>query len=456
MQSVTEYNKIFTCAFEQQIDEVWYIAKNYERYVIPFDIDILLAKKERPEVQFCLGLLYYYGNGDDITPNYSLAFSYFKMSSSKIPSSTYYIAREYFSGNFVKCDYELAFKYFTIAYEANERKSAYFLGLFYKDGIVVKQDYKKAIEYFEDADYEESNYNIGLIHKEEKNYFDAIISFEKAKTAKSYYELGLIYLECLDTPDYIQAIENFKKTNNNHSNIKLGLIYYKGIGVKRNYKVALEYLSKCYSESYFSKDEIVKYIAMSYFYLEHYDMALRYLVEISDDKDICYEIGVCYFHKYKDIQSNIMIEYLKRSTNNEANKFLGCFYFRDETKNNRKSFYHCKKYGPTKDQKVNEILGCHYYSGKVCKRDYKEAYSHFMLALETDTDNNLNKTYGYLGMMYYYGHHVKVNYRTAEYYFNKVCKDYDAFAFACVKNDIALSCSQMFSSKRYIDVEKEH
>lgn len=103
-----------------------------------------------------LGYCYHRGHG--VEKNYAKAVElYEKSSKSGITLSSYNMALCYMHGDdYLKKDYDKAFKYFKIASRAGDVDASTYMGIFYQKGLAVNQNTKQAIKYFEEAALEGS------------------------------------------------------------------------------------------------------------------------------------------------------------------------------------------------------------------------------------------------------------------------------------------------------------
>lgn len=118
-------------------------------------------------------------------------------------------------------DYKKAMMYHQKLVKKGEYASLIDIGNFYHYGLGVEKDLLKAKEYYEKA-----------LQKGQKN---------------ANYYLGLLYYNTYDNKnlikkDYKQAFEYYKKAQT-CSSFELGWFYWKGLGVKKDEKKAIEYFS---------------------------------------------------------------------------------------------------------------------------------------------------------------------------------------------------------------------
>lgn len=205
---------------------------------------------------------FFYLNGTGCKPDEKEAFQCFTEASGHGIASGYVgLGLCYLGGKGTKIDYSKAKESFEKAAQMGEANGYLHLGLMYVHGQGVKPDIKKAIQHFQDAanlGSSEAYYNIGyayLVDESQRNERLAIEYFQKAEergSLEAEVELAIIYinryLKEKNKKDAEMAAFWCRKGLEHDKPIAgalyvAGICYKEGIGMKKDAKIAKEYLN---------------------------------------------------------------------------------------------------------------------------------------------------------------------------------------------------------------------
>ncbi len=207
-------------------------------------------------------------------------------------TSTYNLARAYFSGRYVEQDYQKAYSLFITAAKGGSANASYYLGKMHDEGIGVEKTYREAAYHFRLAAIGETTakefrthafnrlvfyyrYGVGFPRDLERALYWSILQCRRLSTV-GFKRRGDLLMEL---GRYEEAREFFKaaaKVDNEflkgHAYARLGEIYLNGLGVKPNQKKGLRYAEKALElgSSYASYMR-----AMSFVTVERYEDAAR-------------------------------------------------------------------------------------------------------------------------------------------------------------------------------------
>lgn len=175
-----------------------------------------------PEAMVNLGLMYNDGLG--VPKDFDKASHYFKRAGDKgNPRGYYELGILYQSASVEKRDYKKAFEFLEKAAKQNYVKAFDGIGFMYENGLGVEKNSSKAIEYYKHAavaGFTASQYNLGLLLFDQKNYKEGFVWMLKAAEKKytgALYFLGFNALNGINEngeniePDYEKAFNYFKE-----------------------------------------------------------------------------------------------------------------------------------------------------------------------------------------------------------------------------------------------------
>jgi TPR repeat protein len=212
------------------------------------------------------------------------------------PSAKYYLAHMYLTGLGVAKDRELGIEYLTEAANDNHVKAKeelaqmyysqrnymkafywysksfsnvnpkafYKIGMMHKDGIWIKKDIKKAVQYFSIASNLGSSdalHELGVMHFVSSKKEDKLKSVKLFKLAANFHGnahsknmLAYMYRHGMVLPKNLEESYKLYQASalmNNASGLyNMGKIYEKGIGVEKDYHLALDYYIKAVNNGY--------------------------------------------------------------------------------------------------------------------------------------------------------------------------------------------------------------
>lgn len=172
---------------------------------------------------------------------------------------------------FEKKDYTLAIKIFEDLDSKGNLKASYNLGHMYENGLGVKKDFNKAIEYYEKASkkgLKEAQEFMALYYEKNKDFQKAIDLFDSAcnsgleysckeysklrkngyeSTFKKEFEDGVSYYNNKDFKSAFSIFEKLANQNYSKSYFYLAQMYQNAQGVEQNYSKALEIYGKAFN-----------------------------------------------------------------------------------------------------------------------------------------------------------------------------------------------------------------
>lgn len=330
------------------------------------------------EAMYLLGS--YYLKGKYIEKNEKIADELFSKvkeicENEKDMTSYSYLARLYYNGYGVECNYKLAREYFKICYDSDIYAN-YFLGKIYFFGDYgVEKNYKLARRYFNKCPIDD---------KFAQGFLGDIYYYGGYGVEKSYKKAVRYYNRCKDEKD-------------NDTIITLGYIYYYGgYGIEKNYKKAFKYFQEANQEDI----DVIYHFGKFYYYgnnvvKKDYKKSKQYFLQCEKNE------------KYK----------------NEARYYLGLIHYFGNNgiiENDKQAIKYFEKLTEDKkySSKSNWYLGkIYYFGGKNIEKDYKKAVKYLEASKEDDSDR-----YYYLAVMYNSGKYgIDINTNKALKYF-KLCK----------------------------------
>jgi FOG: TPR repeat, SEL1 subfamily len=157
------------------------------------------------------------------------------------------LANCYLKGSMIKQDYEKAFELYSYLYhEKNHEESAYYLGYMYEFGLGIEADQEKALMYYHAYPSSLSEYRLGMIDLSHHDEMSAYTHFSLSEYKDSYYYRGL-WLE--KQRDYAGAFEAYYHGAGLYQKeclYKTGMFFKTGLGVKRDFQEAYDYLESAY------------------------------------------------------------------------------------------------------------------------------------------------------------------------------------------------------------------
>jgi len=390
------------------IGDIYYNGKG-----VPVDYEKALewyskaGKEPNPTLLRGLGDIYYQGLGG-VEQNYYKAIEYYREAADKGSCSAQFkYASMLENGEGVEVNIPLAYQYYSYAAiqgdeEAN-RRATYLHGAYDLSKKMIC-DFGGAFEY----DVARQYYHC----KEAINHYDKAFKYYQKSEEKGYvvasHMLGICYRYGRGTPlDINKAISQFKKCGLTISKLELGEIYLFGIGVKKDYALALKYLEEAGSEP------------LKYYYLGYmYERGLGVETDLERAFEE-YEIA-----KLKDVKAAV-----RRLDKPDYQEYL-------EKKKVRALFAKLEKVGLYSEERlqilqeiydygyrgISYYLGCYYFEKK--DHDYQKALDYFLEAYEYG-DKHASTA---LGKMYLKGMGVTKNYIVAIKYIKEAAEQDEAEA----------------------------
>ncbi|MCF7923499.1 MAG: sel1 repeat family protein [Candidatus Izimaplasma sp.] len=170
-----------------------------------------------------------------IAKKYKDSFNLFKTLADSLPEASYYLGMHYYLGLATKQKYDLAYEAFKRSWEGLYPEGIYMLGRLYETGRGVNKNLKQAINLYQAAkDSENAKLRLAIMYEEG-------IGCDKdlAKAIKLYNDL--------------------QKLGNSFAMYKIGRFYLQGKGLKKNLNNGYKWLNKALSKG--------NLLAMNYFRL---------------------------------------------------------------------------------------------------------------------------------------------------------------------------------------------
>jgi TPR repeat protein len=201
-----------------------------------------------------------YESGDGVKQNNYLAYKYYNLAANnghKI--AQYRLGNLYFYGRGVKHNNKLALKYYTLSAKQNDREALFMLGYLHEKGLCgVKQHYKMASLYYTKAaeqGHSTAQLNLAILYH---NGFgvdqdlDLAVKYyilaAKDNHSEAQSNLGVMYQNGQGLEqDYAKAFYYYSLAANQDNPLaesNLGYLYYYGYGVEQNHAKALEYYTR--------------------------------------------------------------------------------------------------------------------------------------------------------------------------------------------------------------------
>ncbi len=148
-----------------------------------------LTKKNDPNAQFLMGMLYEAGNGVPQDP--ALAASWYrKAAEQNHPTAQLFLGFLYYSGNGVAKDHKKAAQWFQAPAKAGNDQAQFYLGWMYAEGNGVNKDLSKAIAWLAKASAQKNTRAMGilatLLFSRNQNEQDLIDAYAWSHLAAEY------------------------------------------------------------------------------------------------------------------------------------------------------------------------------------------------------------------------------------------------------------------------------
>ncbi|KAG2192907.1 hypothetical protein INT47_011149 [Mucor saturninus] len=343
---------------------------------------------------------YYHGLG--VKENFEKALHLFKISAAQgQPEAQCHLGNIYASGKGVPEDHSLAFSLFEKSAKQGNPVAQNNLAVYYFEGRASIPDRSKSLYWAQEAvriKHPLIQFNIGEMFRQgledDTDYISVLYWMQLSGSqcySKAQYEVGLCYLHGHGTKQNSgEAIIWLTKAFNNDGNsaalYTLGLIHMQGLGIRENYCDAFKCFTKSSQQGY-SKGQA--------------QLGLCYLNGIGTAKDLA---------KAKECFE----EAAHNDDNPSAQYHLGCIYSTGQgvKVNHKLAFHWFLKSARQRFPDAQNSVGECYMNGLGTPRDYAKALYWFKESALV----NLNVAGLYnLGLMYYYGRGVEVNYDYAFY-----------------------------------------
>ncbi len=285
--------------------------------------------------------------------NYKNAFIAFKKLSKSVTEAQYYLGLMYYYGQATPRDFDLAHKYFKMAWEGLYPDAIYMLGKMSELGQGTKKDLNQAFEYYHAASKNES--------------VDALLKvayfLEEGKVVeKSLKKAIKIYVE-LSSPKYKNAYAMYK----------IGVFYLEGKGLKKSMENAYTWLNKALAEGSVE--------AMNYFRF----LGTKSKTDIRTSKEI-YHTALSYISKGNFADSIVLLEIAANEGHIEAIKTLSESYKlgRGVTQSLEDSFKVLLKYKKLNNPEITYLIGLKYELGEGVPSSYVNACKLYLESSKQD------------------------------------------------------------------------
>ena len=249
-----------------------------------------LAMKGNSYACYELGTQEYYGYIASY-PRYDISYNYLKVAASNgHPSANYLIASMFLKkkiGSGKKEELEIAYEYLKVAVKLGSVEALNTIGYMYLEGIYpLEKDKIQAEKYFKEAskyDYAYAFNNLGKMKEEEENYKEAFDYYLKSANLGESWACN-----------------------------KVGEYYRKGIGNKKDFKLAFDYYNKALDCNYRNICYYAKYNLAKYFYLDgcvdvvlvkDRELAIRYFEEASREGIMVASMELIYIYSEKYLET---------------------------------------------------------------------------------------------------------------------------------------------------------
>lgn len=179
-------------------------AKDFKQYQAAFSSFSDAATVGNAAAQYELGECYYFGKG--VSTDYTKAIYWYQQAAKQgNGDAEQALGYCYHFGKGVQVDYIKAFRFFCDAARKGNKFAQNFLGAYYYNGYGTDKNIDLAIEWFKKSALQgvaDSQYSLGNIYHDRKDYSNALFWFEKASSngqGNAAYVLSRIYAK---TPPY--------------------------------------------------------------------------------------------------------------------------------------------------------------------------------------------------------------------------------------------------------------
>lgn len=443
--------------------------------------------------QYSLGYIYF--SGKYLDKNVQYAFQWYKKAAENdFPAAQY--ALSYLYKNGIGCEEDMFKAYYWLekAADNNFEDAYYVLGQSYLEGSFVEMNHKKAFIYLsKGAEAGEENcleslgdmYYWGFhVDKDIEKAFNLYKKSMNKGNLKLYYKVGRLYEDEGD----IDRAKTYYLIGHNSRDVRatqrLGTLYYKGIGVEKNIKTAIQYMKLAAEE----KSPYAIYVMGVYYLGISREKGIKYLEEAYEygssnaAEVLISELLIDVFNE-KIINYKKLLEYIDMAMKNdreEAIYYYGLVYAYGigVEKNNEEAFKYLKMAAEKGSEKAMIKLGNWYKNGVFVLPNPKEALKWYKKASEKfNVDallniieiyekgigvlpdyekalegvkllKGINEVQGNLKLAYYYlmGIGVERNKKEAKKYIDKVMRD---------DEKKALDLLGMLAEEELYDLKKE-
>ncbi|ACE06312.1 hypothetical protein Aasi_0954 [Candidatus Amoebophilus asiaticus 5a2] len=248
--------------------------------------------------------------------------------------------------------------------------------------------------------------------QEDERYVYFLLHFSKqAKDHTIYREI-------------VSSVKAYARAGNTLAQTNLGLMYKKGLGVKRDYKKAIEWYTKAANQG-----NIAAQNSLGYIYKEgkgvdpNYEKAIEWYTKAADQGNTVaqYNLGIIYKQEEGtvcDYQESI--KWLTKAANQKnsyAQTSLGHMYYHGKgvRQDYQKAIEWYIKAANQGNRDAQDSLGYIYYNAKGVERDYEKARKWYEKAAKQGDRNSQT----YLGIMYKKGQGTDKDLAHAIYWFMK-------------------------------------
>ncbi|KAG2199583.1 hypothetical protein INT47_012183 [Mucor saturninus] len=354
------------------------------------------ARSNESNAYYYMARIYYHGLGVD--RDLEKAFQLFKISADQGQAKAQcQLGNMYCTGEIMPQNDNLAFALFEKAANQDDSIAQNNLGVFYIEGRVSPPNRDKALYWFKRAARKKNPFiqlNIAEMFRQglegDKDYVSALYWMELSgsqRCSKAQLEVGLCHLYGRGTEQNSgQAVIWLTKAVNNDGNpaalYTLGLMHMQGLGIRKNSAVAFGYFMESAAQNY------------------------------SEGQT---QLGLYYLANKNFIKAREYFEKAALNDNNPAAQYhLGCLYSSGQgVKINHELAFHwfLKSAFQNFPDAQNSVGEC-YVKGVGTTRNYENSLFWFKESISVN--ENATGLYN-LGLMYYYGRGVEVDYNYAFY-----------------------------------------
>ncbi|KAJ1550420.1 hypothetical protein HK096_007031, partial [Nowakowskiella sp. JEL0078] len=265
-----------------------------------------------------LATCYHYGEG--VEPDMNEALRWYKLSAEMGHSSSQAsLAMVYRDGEGFTNDQSEIITLLEKSIERQDHRGYFNLGDCYFQGFIVGRDYEKALKLYTEAMIRGDRYAPGRIADCYYYGFGVSVDFQKARSlyfisanlGSSYnqFQLAKMILESKgssngETDSDEEAFKWFTRAANageNRALYELGNLYFRGAGVKKNYRKALEFYLKA-SSLVLLPESVSFRIGVCYFFglgtKQNVDKAAQWFLDLHDNNISMYLLGICYYYGF--------------------------------------------------------------------------------------------------------------------------------------------------------------